>query len=138
MRRKCWLLLISLVAVICLAIGAVCRLLVSAVDISLMPQDCAGVAFNLSGHVVDASGQPIEAAAIRLTVVMEWFGSENLTIETHSDAQGNFQVSDYAFACALFTIEANASGYQTKTIGGEVWQTLPPESREFVISLESE
>ncbi len=139
MRRKRWFLLISLVTVICLAIVTVIVLyLLSNMSFRMVYQDCAGVAFNLPGHVVDASGQPIEAAAIRLTVLMKSLGDENLIVETHSDAQGDFQVSGYAFACAFFTIEVNASGYQTGTIGGDVWQTLPPESREFVITLESE
>jgi hypothetical protein len=103
-----------------------------------VPQDCAGIDFNLNGRVIATNAEAVDGASIQVMVEMERLGSEDKLFETRSDAEGYFQVSGYAFGCAVINIEVNANGYKTSTLGGEVWMTLPPEPREFVITLESE
>ena len=137
LSRRFYIILV--VSILCAAIlKVVIALVIMSGGIVAVPQDCAGVDFDLNGRVIGTNAEAVDGASIQVMAEMERLGGENLIVETNSDAQGDFQVSGYAFACALFTIEVNTSGYQTGTVTGEVWQTLPPESREFIITLEPE
>jgi hypothetical protein len=96
-------------------------------------QDCMGVTFAVAGYIVDADGNPIENARIRV-----WnegsFGEQTYNMMTVSNSEGYFQTDDvFSYGCSAFQIEIVADGYQPQTL-----RYYPPSGEGFTDVLPAE
>lgn len=88
-------------------------------------QDCLGGSFSVQGQVVDAQGNPIENAIIRVWGENDGI-SEAFEFSVISDSEGNF-VTEYTFrfGCSRFFVSVEAQGFQAQTF------TYHPPSEDF-------